>query len=378
MHQLSLAVLIGLAVLLLGASASRGTTACIRTHVDLGLGAPSSLKAVAALGPNDVWAVGTRGKGAGRPLVEHYDGHRWLQVGAGPLSRGGLWDVEAISPHDVWAAGTTDAVFGHPAVIHWNGKRWSRVPLPKVLYGSADALSVAGRDVWLLASDDNGLTVPLRWTGHRWQILRAGIPRRYATDPGGFAGGNDIAMASKHDGWIVGGGEDATGVDHGFVTRWNGRRWKTIRVPSAVLGDPSERGGGEEVLGVASANPRNVWAIASAVSSGFTGWYTLHWDGARWRLARNPGGAAVQWSGLNLYEIAIDVTRQGEAWLVAGDDIALRKNAAEDWSSVPDPIRNVELQAVSASGPGSAWAVGGRLTSGYEEAAVVERIDCPT
>ena len=37
----------------------------------------------------------------------------------------------------------------------------------------------------------------------------------------------------------------------------------------------------------------------------------------------------------------------------AGDDTAVRKNAAEDWSSVPDPARNVELQAVSASGPDS-------------------------
>lgn len=351
--------------------AGRATTACTRRHIALGLSAPSSLSAVDALGPNDVWAVGVRGSGDGRPVVEHYDGHRWRGVGTGLLGRGGLSDVAAISPYDIWAAGPTDAP-GHGGVSHWNGRRWARVPLPKVVY-SVTALSVADGAVWLLAGDDNGWTMALQFTGRRWQIRRTGLPRLYAGNPGNGSG-FDIAMVSRRDGWIVGSGLATSGADQSFVTRWNGHIWKTIRVPSALRGEVGEHDG-ESVQGVASVNASNVWAIAGATSSGFVGWYTLHWDGRRWDLARNPAG--VKWPAYSGDGIAIDVTRQGEGWLVAGDDTAIHNHGRGGWSPVPTPTRNIELAAVSADGTGSAWAVGGRLRPDYEQSAVVEHIVCP-
>ena len=372
-----LAVVIALACSAAGphgaASVSAGaTTGCTRKHVDLGLGAPSSLSAVSALGPNDVWAAGVWGNGAGRPLVEHYDGHRWRKIGAGPLGLGGLSDVAAISPHDIWAAGPTNAL-GQGGLSHWDGRRWARAPLPKRVRG-VDALSVADGVVWLLAHDGNGWTMALRRTGHRWQFRQAGLPRRYANEPGNGSG-RDIAMVSSRDGWIVGSGAAASGADQSFVTHWNGRAWRTISVPSALRGEVGEHDG-ESVQGVASVNPSNVWAIASAASSGFAGWYMLHWNGRRWVLARNPGGAGVRWSAYSGNGIAIGVTREGEGWLVAGDDIAIHKTGSGGWSAVPTPSRTIELAAVSASARGSAWAVGGRLRSDYRQAAVAEHIAC--
>jgi hypothetical protein len=349
----------------------RATTVCSRRHIDLGLGAPSSLSAVAALGPTDVWAVGVRGSGDGRPLIEHYDGRRWRGVGVGLLGRGGLSDVAARSPNDIWVAGPTPTV-GRGGVSHWDGRRWARVPLPRVVY-SVDALSVADGAVWLLAGDENGWTIALRWTGRRWQMRRAGLPRLYAGQRGNGSG-RDIAMVSSRDGWIVGSGFAASGADQSFVTRWNGRTWKTVRVPTALRGEVGEHDG-ESVQGVAAVDASNVWAIASAASSGFAGWYTLHWDGRRWRLARKPGGAVSSaWSGNT---IAIDFTRQGEGWLVAGDDTAIRKTSSGGWSAVSTPTRYIELGAVSSDGAGSAWAVGGRLRPDYEQSAVVEHIVCP-
>jgi hypothetical protein len=246
------------------------------------------------------------------------------------------------------------------------------VRLPKVVK-SVDALSVADGGVWLLAGDDNGWTMALQRTGRRWQFRRAGLPRLYANDPGNGTG-VDIAMISRRDGWIVGSGVLVRGTDGSFVTRWNGRTWNTIHVPSVMRGGPSAHGG-EQVLGVAAANTSNVWTIGDAVSVGFVGWYTLHWDGRRWHAARNPGG--VRWSRGGGFEMTIDVTREGEAWLVGGDDTAVHKKRGGGWYAVPDPARNVDLSDVSASSPGSAWAVGARVSSDYKGVAVVEHIVCP-
>jgi hypothetical protein len=356
------------ALLSAGASANNRDLGCVRARFNLaGVGASSSLNGVAAVAPNDVWSVGVQGTGAGRPLIEHYKDGRWQQTGAGPLTRGVLFDVLAISSDDVWAIGDTDPVgFGAAVVIHWNGKHWSRVPVPLPKVYALQALSAAGRSIWVLAYDQHG-TVTLRRTAHRWQVIRASPSRGY-----------DIAIVSPRDGWIVGDAYDTHGVDHSFVRRWNGRKWTTVRVPSTVRGHLSEHEG-EILWSVAAAKANDVWAVGYADSSGFTGFYDLRWNGARWRLARNPGGKAFR-NAINSYtgaEVSIAVSHGGEAWLVAGGDAAGHYNG-RNWASIPDPARGVDLHAVSTSSAGTAWAVGDRGASGDNPIPVVERLDCQT
>jgi hypothetical protein len=68
-----------------------------------GLPAEASLRGVAAFGPGDVWAAGSRGFGqAERALLAHWDGRHWSQV---PGPRGSLADLAALSPRDIWAVG---------------------------------------------------------------------------------------------------------------------------------------------------------------------------------------------------------------------------------------------------------------------------------
>jgi hypothetical protein len=372
---------VGLVVLSAGTPRSSGMmAACIRDYVDLLPGTVSSLNAVATAGRNDVWAVGTRGGGAGRPLVARYNGQKWRVTAVGPLARGELLDVQAISPNDVWAVGTTDAADpagGRPAVIHWNGTRWRRVALPKKADGVGE-LSSAGRgDVWMLTYDENGFTLPLRWTGRRWQILKAGIPHQYASAPGGFYRALGIAVVSRRDSWIVGDRNDRFGIAHAYVARWNGRRWKTVRVPSSALGHLSGRDG-EKVSSVASVGAKSVWAVGTAVSPGFTGYFTLRWDGTRWRLGRDPGGPAFRkaWDSWTGSQVSMAITMQGEGWLVAGGDAAAHETHGT-WSSLPDPAPGVDLHGVSASGAGTAWAVGDRGASNAAARAVAERLRCP-
>ena len=58
-----------------------------------------------------------------RPLVEHWDGKSWSQVGSpDPNAHIGynLAGIAAISASDIWAAGTT-------GIENWNGTSWSLV-----------------------------------------------------------------------------------------------------------------------------------------------------------------------------------------------------------------------------------------------------------
>ena len=172
-------------------------------------------------------------------------------------------------------------------------------------------------------------------------------------------------------------------VDVSYVARWNGRTWNTVHVPSATVGHTtSGQHEGEELLSVGAGAPGNAWAVGFSVSSGFTGWYTLHWNGHAWQVGRDPGGAAFRsaWKSYAGDEISTAATKQGDVWLVADED-AIARNRLGKWSPVPNAIRDVDLHAVSAVGRGQAWAVGDRgaaSSSGSAFTPVIEHVDCPS
>jgi hypothetical protein len=75
----------------------------------------SNCARVAALAPNNVWAVGSFVKATKGPtltLIEHYDGSEWSVVpspNVGPHSMfqsNRLFGITAVSPTDIWAFGS--------------------------------------------------------------------------------------------------------------------------------------------------------------------------------------------------------------------------------------------------------------------------------
>ncbi len=93
------------------------------------------LNAIAASGPNDIWAVGSGYGDDDRPVVLHYDGRSWTALPTPPY--GGLYgefnDVIAKGPHDVWAVGRTlldEDDRGHALIMHWNGRTWTPLDRP--------------------------------------------------------------------------------------------------------------------------------------------------------------------------------------------------------------------------------------------------------
>src|SRR5207237_5496928 len=97
------------------------------------------LIAVAAIGSNDIWAVGywrADNNSARQSLAEHWNGSSWTYVGTPQVASASnsLFGVSAGASNDVWAVGRSLAVpqsnlgpRGQTLVMHWNGSSWTNV-----------------------------------------------------------------------------------------------------------------------------------------------------------------------------------------------------------------------------------------------------------
>jgi hypothetical protein len=95
----------------------------------------STLRAVAAVASDDVWAVGDQDD-LQKTLIEHFDGKTWAVVPS-PTPKDAqtveLWGVAAISATDIWASGfqrRLKAGTNRPLILHWDGSTWTIVPAP--------------------------------------------------------------------------------------------------------------------------------------------------------------------------------------------------------------------------------------------------------
>src|SRR5437667_5144752 len=95
----------------------------------------NELHSVSALAENDVWAVGVSyntERTLGSTLIEHWNGSRWSVVSSpNPSSSvNKLNAVAAVLPNDVWAVGTAPTPTKTVLILHWNGVVWSVVSNP--------------------------------------------------------------------------------------------------------------------------------------------------------------------------------------------------------------------------------------------------------
>jgi hypothetical protein len=247
---------------------------------DLSASAENQLRDVAVIAPNDVWAVGFGMAGnAAVPLIEHWDGSSWVIVPSPDVitPNGGavLSGVAAVGPTDVWAVGSAGA---GTLTEHWDGKRWEVVssrsvgspPQGSSLLQSVQAVS--STDVWAVgnsissgqsASSGTGppalavTTLVEHWDGTSWTI----IPSPRVSDEARFF--TYIAAAGPGDLWAVG-GHRPTGDVRGLQTttlieHWDGSTWRVVSSP-----DKAEHA---ELLGVAALGTGEVWAVGRRVTS---------------------------------------------------------------------------------------------------------------
>jgi hypothetical protein len=153
--------------------------------VDGGKGT-NQLNAVAALAPNDVWAVGiftpvvSPKQAATLTLIEHFDGTSWTVVpspNVGPHSvsqNNTLLGITAVSAADIYAFGRVMAADGsghqRTLVLHWNGTSWTIIPSPSPVKGTfrSDLLfagvAPAPGNVWLFGDQNIVDTLALHTT----------------------------------------------------------------------------------------------------------------------------------------------------------------------------------------------------------------------
>ena len=214
----------------------------------------NALGGVAALSANDVWAVGysfgTQSESNIDTLILHWDGVSWSEV-TSPNVLGvanQLLGIAAISPNDIWAVGYTG---GAPLSMHWNGSAWSLVPVRPHAGGSGDWLTAvagsASNDVWAVGFgrgffSNRAFATIRHWDGTHWtdKVCRAASSSNPPPDYEG--GGPDayftgIAAAASNDVWAVGAAGSGPTILH-----WDGSAWTTVTHPRAFPNSAVLRG----------------------------------------------------------------------------------------------------------------------------------------
>ena len=335
-----------------------------------------ALTGVAAVAPNDVWAVGYRNENSGATfsstLAEHWDGTNWKAVPT-PNPIGGCSSfsaVAAVSSNDVWAAGRIYERAGNcgytnwrpkPGFLeHWDGVAWtiakSPSPATKTFNGIA---AIAENDVWAVGYVYSNVylnTTPLveHWDGSQWTVQPCatiqGAQQVYL---------NAITAVAPNDIWAVGSYSSATVANAPFSEHWDGTTWKVVPVPE----------NGTFLFGAASGGTNDVWA---------TGYVdvAMRWDGSQWisTSVANTGGS------LN----GVMVLPNDEAWAV-GNQFQYPSTLTlielwngSTWSVVPSMNPGVSwnnLFAVSGTGLDDVWAVGGYASASGTTNTLIEHWD---
>lgn len=305
----------------------------------------SELRAVTAISPTNLWAVGSR---ASVPLAEHYHGKSWSPVVVPTPNRKGsgaeLIAVSATSAKDVWAVGSIGP-HTHTLIEHFNGTAWKVVPSPRVVgYKLMSIAALTRRNAWAVGSlrvrSKNSRPLIEHWNGSSWR--RVASPNPSGPEDELLA----ISARSARDIWAVG-DHRAAGRTRALVLHWNGDRWMQVASPSH----------GGSLWGVAAIGAKDVWAVGE----GGTRPMAEHWNGRAWRgvSVRLPVGS----SAINSYLWAVSALSSTDVWAV-GQDLHKHKALIEHWDGhawTPSPAAGEKslfgIAAVSAS---NVWAVGSR------------------
>jgi hypothetical protein len=232
----------------------------------------ADLQAVAALSPTNVWALGFTGKEVDRrSVIAHWDEGRF-ELNTRPKAHS-LWGISAVSPTNVWAVGDDEK---QALIEHWDGAQWRRLLTPRGVIGLNDIVMNSRTSGWAVGETSEFRPVVLHWNGRFWKKLV--LLRR--PNEGGLSA---VDAASADDIWAVGarGGEHTVNTENAFAVHWNGRRWRVIPAPTR---DDSDLGYelSDQFDDVAGASPKEAWAI----HSGVVRYDIQRWNGRRWKIVR--------------------------------------------------------------------------------------------
>jgi hypothetical protein len=272
------------------------------TPVDVPSKRRGHLLAASAVSSHDVWGVGVRvgGQGEDRTLTDHWDGSAWTQVpSVDQQAHGFLASVAAIAPDDVWAVG-----FGGLGAMaeHWNGTKWTlaSVPRPDSTNSTLNGVAAAGpNDVWAVgngSTDTNhARTLIEHWDGSSWTIVNS--PNRV-----GMANTLEgVVVVSPNDVWAVGWSGTLQFPQQSMTVHWDGVSWSIVSSPPALA----------NLRSVAAVSASNIWAVGFILEGNHSTTVVEHWDGVAWSVVPSPNPSTKQ----NSLE-AVTALPTGELWAV--------------------------------------------------------------
>jgi hypothetical protein len=220
---------------------------------------PARLFALAAAGPDDLWAVGEGGS------AFHYDGYAWQ---AHHLPSKNLISAWAAGTGEVWASGCGDGMF------RWNGHGWGQltVPVSKNHLGVCLKLAGASRRRGTVELWGAGLTSILRSDGGSWSY--APNPIRIGALHGGEPAVPKLAYNARVNAATFAGAELwAVGEDYldTLILHWDGARWTRTTLPGIREG----------LRAVWGSRADDVWAVGDHG-------LVLHFDGVTWSRLDAP------------------------------------------------------------------------------------------
>lgn len=249
---------------------------------------------VAVVSADDIWAVGyyfnTIYNSTEHAMIEHWNGKQWSVISSPqPQLNAYLAGVAAIAPNDVWAVGN---YIGSPSSFfeHWDGASWTLIPNPVNQPTKLYAITAtSATNVWAVGNGLNSKTQIEHWDGTNWSV---------ATSPSPGDGGilNGVTAYSPSDIWAVGDyiPTNSNSTDT-LIEHWNGSSWSVIPSPS-----PEKY---ENVFyAVTELSADNVWAVGDNANGRLAPYNTLieHWDGAHWKLVKSPNNGKIN----SLYAVA--------------------------------------------------------------------------
>lgn len=302
-----------------------------------------TLQSVAAVGTDDVWAVGDG--------IIHWNGQRWQTVPyptptGTPVAGLHFTSVAAGAGNSVWAVAVGT---NYTAIEHWNGSAWTRLPYsplpppphpltsgtipspsatPVTLYpDSFDAVSATGsNDAYVVGSASYPGVLPhyvvlYHCTASDCAYLTSSIGSNSSCCS------NELAARSPSDIWIAG-----VGLHGGkFIDHWDGhnieRTYATLR-------------GGDGLVAI-SAN--DVWAGTGIPA-------LSRWDGISWQPAPAPPG--TQSAG----HTPLAARAGNDLWGAFGT-VGVAHWDGTAWAVVPGQ-HAATVNSLSPLGPADVWAVG--------------------
>jgi hypothetical protein len=230
----------------------------------------ASAAGVADISPTDAYAIGDSAATAVGSLA-HWNGTAWsavtLPLPANANSNTTLSAISADGPDDVWIVGTfLDSANEQNETFseHFNGTAWSVVPMPMVNSSNINAFfqfngikANSAGDVW--AVGDSGVvdvpgsqTLIEHFNGTAWRIVPSPSPGAIA-----MLGGVTTSNATNNV-WAVGADTPAgSSVRQTLTLNWNGTTWNVVASPNT---------GSTDGVGAVATNPGAaiVWAVGES------------------------------------------------------------------------------------------------------------------